>query len=92
MTHITPDAYYRLAERLGQHSQTHKQKALTVLVDSLLTCTAESKQLEPHHNVLSMVYWLAQCPLESPWVPEDEDADAQSGIDCLTSLLHEHFL
>lgn len=85
--HVTPHVLYRLAERLGQHSQTHKQKALAVLVNLLVKCEVESKQLEPHHKVLSVLYWLAQRPLESPWAPEDEDDDAHSGMVCLTPYL-----
>ena len=63
----------RLAERLGQHAQIQKQTVLIKAVSALLKCDLESKQLEPHHNVLSLIYWLAQRPLDSPWMPDSED-------------------
>ena len=71
----------RLAERLGQHAQTQKQTVLIKAVSALLKCDLESKQLEPHHNVLSLIYWLAQRPLDSPWMPDSEDdTDTNSGM------------
>ena len=80
----------RLAERLGQHSQIQKQTALNKAASALLKCDLESKQLEPHHNILSLVYWLAQRPLDSPWMPDSEDdTDASSGINLHAFNAHQ---
>lgn len=65
--------YCRLAERLGHHSQTYKQTALNKAITALLKQQWESDQLEPQHDILCLIYWLAQRPLESPWVPDYED-------------------
>lgn len=80
----------RLAERLGQHSQIQKQTALNKAASALLKRDLESKQVEPHHNILSLVYWLARRPLDSPWMPDSEDdTDASSGVNLLAFNAHQ---
>lgn len=69
----------RLSERLGSHSQLHKQRALSSLVAAVLTCKLDSQQLEPHHNLLSLVYWLARRPLESAYTPPAEGPNKHAG-------------
>ena len=64
-----------LGERLGSHSQLRKQQALARLVKSLLTCQLESQQLEAQHNALCLVYWLARRPLDSAYIPPEEECD-----------------
>ncbi|KAL0048039.1 hypothetical protein WJX82_006302 [Trebouxia sp. C0006] len=71
--------YGGLSERLGSHSQLQKQRALQKLVAALLACKLDSQQLEPHHNLLSLVYWLARRPLESAYIPSDEPSNTHSG-------------
>ena len=73
----------RLSDRLGSHSQLHKQKALSRLVNTLLTCKLESKQLEPQHNVLSLVYWLARRPLDSAYIPAEAEDDVSGQLSLL---------
>ena len=88
----------RLVDRLGQHSQTHKQAALAKAVAALLKSRLESQQLEPQHNILSLVYWLAQRPLESPWIPDHDSVEGDAGVafvfnlhdtSCMYLMLHQ---
>ncbi|KAL0024075.1 hypothetical protein WJX79_003630 [Trebouxia sp. C0005] len=71
--------YGGLSERLASHSQLQKQRALQKLVAALLACKLDSQQLEPHHNLLSLVYWLARRPLESAYIPSDEVSNSCAG-------------
>ena len=77
-----------LGERLGSHSQLEKQQALTRLVKSLLACQLESQQLEPQHNALCLVYWLARRPLDSAYIPPEVECDVagQLKINCIHQL------
>lgn len=76
---VTPEqtcgllAQCSLSDRLGSHSQLEKQRALSRLVKSLLACQLDSQQLEPQHNVLCLVYWLARRPLDSAYTPPDSE-------------------
>ena len=69
----------RLGERLGSHSQLGKQRALAKLVAGFLQQDLPSQQLEPHHNRLSLVYWLARRPLESAYIPLDSLQEGTAG-------------
>ncbi|KAL0024129.1 hypothetical protein WJX77_000413 [Trebouxia sp. C0004] len=71
--------YGGLSERLGSHSQLQKQRALQKLVAALLDCKLDSQQLEPHHNLLSLVYWLARRPLESAYIPSEKPSGIYAG-------------
>lgn len=78
--HLSLCCTCRLSERLGSHSQLGKQRALSKLVTALLACKLDSQQLEPHHNLLSLVYWLARRPLESVYIPLEEARDSDAGL------------
>ena len=81
-------AQHSLGERLGSHSQLEKQRALTRLIKSLLACQLESQQLEPQHNALCLVYWLARRPLDSAYIPPEVECDVagQLKINCIHQL------
>ena len=72
---------------MGNHSQLEKQRALAKSVAALLACQLDSQQLEPHHKLLSMVYWLARRPLESAYTPPQEVKDLVSGASPSSSLI-----
>ena len=69
----------RLGERLGSHSQLGKQRALAKLVADFLQQKLTSQQLDQHHNLLSLVFWLARRPLESAYIPAVPQQDIRIG-------------
>ncbi|KAL3151809.1 hypothetical protein ABBQ38_012777 [Trebouxia sp. C0009 RCD-2024] len=76
------ELYASLSDRLGSHAQLEKQRALSRLVKSLLSCHLDSQQPEPQHNTLCLVYWLARRPLDSAYIPPDSEG-AVAGQDIL---------
>ena len=79
----------RLGERLGSHSQLGKQRALAKLVADFLQQKLPSQQLDQHHNLLSLVFWLARRPLESAYIPAVPQQDIRIGQHMLPSF---HFI